>query len=379
MSSKIPTVRILFDRKHMATKTKVGLVQIEIMFERKRKFLSTGVKLFAGEWNERTHVINRKDMFLLNKRIDSMKAKIDRHLNDLIDNDTPFDFDTFDRWMATENEKETSFLDWMSDRILERDLSKSTKSNHRKVVNALIGFGKLVTFSDINKPTVMKFDDYLHSKGLKQTTIWFYHRTLRTHIKEAVRRDLLSKNPYDELKFEHGKSEWGKFLTKEELERVMSAPMPKANLDRARDLFVIQCYTGMAYADIMSFDYSHVKISSGLHVYSTERVKTGVAFTTVLGSKVLDILKKYDNKPPKISTTQYSILLKRMAKLCGIDKPIASHYGRRTCGMVLLNEGYPIEVVAKILGHSNIKTTQEAYARILDDTVVKEFAKRHKD
>lgn len=379
MSSTLPTVRIIFDRKHTASKTKVGLVQIEMLFGRKRKFISTGVRLYQGEWNERSHVVNRKDMYLLNKRIDGLKAKIDKYLNDLLENDTPFDFDAFTRWLATENEKSASFLDWMSDRILERNLAESTKSSHRKVVNALVGFGKIVTFSDISKSAVIRFDDHLHSKGLKQSSIWSYHSTLRTYIGEAVRRGLLPASPYSELKIEHGKSEWGKFLTKEELERIMATPMPKVNLDRARDLFVIQCYTGMAYADIMSFDYSRVKKNNGMFVYSTERVKTGVAFTTVLDSKVLDILKKYDNMLPRISSTQYSVLLKRMAKICGIDKPIASHYGRRTCGMVLLNEGYPIEVVAKILGHSNIKTTQDAYARILDDTVVKEFAKRHKD
>ena len=51
---------------------------------------------------------------------------------------------------------------------------------------------------------------------------------------------------------------------------------------------------------------------------------------------------------------------------CDIDKPLATHWARRTCGMLMLNKGYSIEVVAKVLGHSDIKTTQHCYAKILD-------------
>ena len=60
---------------------------------------------------------------------------------------------------------------------------------------------------------------------------------------------------------------------------------------------------------------------------------------------------------------------------CDIDKPLATHWARRTCGMLMLNKGYSIEVVAKVLGHSDIKTTQHCYAKILDRTVIDSFKK----
>lgn len=60
---------------------------------------------------------------------------------------------------------------------------------------------------------------------------------------------------------------------------------------------------------------------------------------------------------------------------CNIDKPLATHWARRTCGMLMLNKGYSIEVVAKVLGHSDIKTTQQCYAKILDRTVIDSFKK----
>ena len=64
--------------------------------------------------------------------------------------------------------------------------------------------------------------------------------------------------------------------------------------------------------------------------------------------------------------------LKVLADAAGVDKPISSHWARHTCGMLLLNKGVSMEVVAKILGHSSIKTTERVYAKVLRKTVVRE-------
>ena len=74
-----------------------------------------------------------------------------------------------------------------------------------------------------------------------------------------------------------------------------------------------------------------------------------------------------------MSNQQYNMRLKIVAQAAGVDKQIASHWLRRSAGMFYLNAGMPIEVVSKILGHSNIRTTQKAYAHILDKTVFREF------
>lgn len=65
--------------------------------------------------------------------------------------------------------------------------------------------------------------------------------------------------------------------------------------------------------------------------------------------------------------------LKVVAEAAGISKPVASHWGRHTCGMYLLNHGVPMAVVARVLGHKSIKTTESVYARVLGDTVVRAF------
>lgn len=372
-----PTTRLVFDRKKTATREKVALVQIEILYERKRKYVSTGVKVYKDQWTDKSHVVNRPDMMLLNKRLDEQKGRIDEYLNTIISDGERFDFDTFGRWLKGDEERRRSFLEWMEERIDSRgDLREGTRRNQRKTVNALRDFGRIVDFSELTPANITKFDDYLHRRGIKQTSVWGYHKTLKTYVREALRLELIEKDPYANMKVERGKSEWGRYLTIEELDTMMDAKMPTESIDKVRDLFVLQCLTGMAYADLMAFDFSKVTKKGDTYVLHDERRKTGVGFTVVLLPKAMEILRKYDYKLPNITNAQYNMRLKVVADACGIEKPISSHYGRRTCGMVLLNKGFPIEVVAKVLGHSNIQTTQEAYARILDETVEREFERK---
>lgn len=378
MSRNYPTVRVLFDRKRVATRSKVGLVQLEVAYGRKRKFISTGVKVYKDQWNERVHVTNRIDMNGLNVRIQEAKGQIDDYINGLLEQGKQFDFDAFDRWLFTMNEKKVAFIDWVEEQIARRtDIQESSKRMHHNLVSRLREFKRIVSFDELTKANIMLFDDFLHDRGLKQTSVFGYHKTLKTYIHEAMRRELISTDPYSTLRFDRGKGEWGRYLTVEELQRLEEAKMPTESINRVRDLFLLQCFTGLSYSDLMAFDFMKVKTAHGQRIYTAERKKTGVQFTVPILPKTFAILERYGYELPKISNEQYNMRLKVMADAAGIDKPLASHWGRRTCGMVLLNEGFPIEVVAKVLGHANIKTTQEAYARILDDTVAKEFAKRN--
>lgn len=377
MKANYPTTRLIFDRKKTATKDKTALVQLEIMYARKRKYISTGVKVYKDQWTERAHVVDRPDMIALNRRIDETKARIDNYINGLIEKGQAFDFDTFDRWLNAEEERKTTFIDWVEERIEHRaDIGESTRKTQRKIVSALRDFGKIVSFDELTTANIAKFGEWLRDKGIRQTTQWSYHKTLKTYIREAMRQELLDKDPYANIKIERGKSQWGRFLTPEEVARIEQTEMPTESISRVRDLFLMQCYTGLAYADLMAADFRKTEAIDGVRILRDERRKTGKDYTTVLTCKAVAILERYGYELPKISNVQYNLRLKVLADACGIDKPIASHYGRRTCGMLLLNDGFPIEIVAKVLGHANIKTTQEAYARILDKTVAEAFAKR---
>lgn len=372
-----PTTRIVFDRKHVSSNTKEGLVQLEVLFKGVRRYFSTGVKVTKNRWSRSGKVTGCMDMIVMNRRIDEMKRMVDKYIVGLMENEEPFDFDRFKAWMVASDEQGIGFVDWVEKRIAERnDIRKSTKRNHMKLVALLRKIGNIRTFADVTKKNVMKMDTYLHSTGIRQTTIASYHKFMKTYVHDAMSSGLIEKDPYIGVKIDIGKSVWGRFLTVDEVEAIEKSEMPTESLERVKDLFLFQCYTGLAYADLMRFDMSKAVKGEKYYLVTDDRKKTGEGYTVVLMEKAMDILKKYDYKLPKMTCEQYNMRLKIMADACGIEKPIASHFGRRTCGMLLLNYGFPIEIVSKVLGHSNIKTTQQAYAKILDRTVENEFIKK---
>lgn len=372
-----PTTRIVFDRKHVSSNTKEGLVQLEVLFKGVRRYFSTGVKVTKNRWSRSGKVTGCMDMIVMNRRIDEMKRMVDKYIVGLMENEEPFDFDRFKAWMVASDEQGIGFVDWVEKRISERnDIRKSTKRNHMKLVALLRKIGNIRTFADVTKKNVLKMDTYLHSTGIRQTTIASYHKFMKTYVHDAMSSGLIEKDPYIGVKIDIGKSVWGRFLTVDEVEAIEKAEMPTESLKRVKDLFLFQCYTGLAYADLMRFDMSKAVKGEKYYLVTDDRKKTGEGYTVVLMEKAMDILKKYDYKLPKMTCEQYNMRLKIMADASKIDKPIASHFGRRTCGMLLLNYGFPIEIVSKVLGHSNIKTTQQAYAKILDRTVENEFIKK---
>ena len=81
---KYPTMRFVFDRKKVATKTHKGLVQIEVLSEGKRKWIGTGVKVYSDQWNDRKKIINSVEMIQLNQCLDEQLRIIQNWINELI-------------------------------------------------------------------------------------------------------------------------------------------------------------------------------------------------------------------------------------------------------------------------------------------------------
>lgn len=373
---RYPTTRFVFDRKKMATSEKKALIQVEILFGGKKKYISTGVKVFKNQYNKKEFVCNCFEMVVLNKRINAVKERIDQYITDLAERGEPFTFDALEKFLSVENQIDISFIDFVIERIDSRtDLRPSTKKTQLKLISSLEEFGRIVNFSDITKVNIMAYDDFLHSKGIKQTTVYSYHKFMKTYIHDAMRRELLSTDPYTALNIKRGESGTGRYLSQGEYEAIRDADMPTVSLCHVRDLFIIQCLTGLSFSDLMSFDVSMIKESAGTYYIADKRVKTGVDYCAVLLPEAMGIIKRYNGKLPKFSNQQYNMRLKIVAERAGVNKNVASHWGRRTCGMLLLNKGVSMEVVSRVLGHSSIKTTESVYAKLLPKTIVDEVVK----
>jgi site-specific recombinase XerD len=387
MAKNYPTTRMVFDRKHQATQNKKGLVQLEVLYIRKRKWVSTGVKVFADQWSDRNYVVRAMDAEKLNERLVDMKSRVDDWINQLIAEGAAFKWESLEEMLdQVKTVTCESFIDYLSRRIEERnDIVESTKKSQRKLISSLETYGRIIEFKDLTRGNVSDYYNYLQGvkvhgsdgtvRPMSQQTVYSYMKFLKTYINDAIVHGLLHENPCKGLKLKRGESEPGRWLTEAELRRIEDYQTESASIARVRDLFLTQCYTGLSYADMSDFSPEKLETVDDVLVLTGRRMKTGEQYVVVVLEQMRNILERNHYTLPKMSNQQYNMRLKILAEACGINKPLASHWGRRTCGMLMLNRGYSMEIVARVLGHSDIKTTQKAYAKILERTVVDAFKK----
>ena len=136
------------------------------------------------------------------------------------------------------------------------------------------------------------------------------------------------------------------------------------------------CYTGLAYIDLANLRVDNIqKMFDGRLWIVTHRQKTNTKVTVPLLPPALKILHKYEGEftdgklLPIITNQKLNCYLKEIAGICGIDKNLTFHLARHTFATTMtLGKGVPIESVSKMLGHTNIQTTQ-IYARITNNKI----------
>ena len=386
---KIPTIQFVFDRKKTATKTRKGIIEMRVTYMRKRKYMTTGIKCFPSQWSrDKESVVNSTDAVQCNQMLLEMKKKAMKVIAGMVDEGT-VDLCAIPELIRKPSSVGISFIRYVRERSAKRNVSEDTRKHYRSFLSILTNFGKIVSFSDISEKSIRDFDEWLHSYTWKardrygrmtehrysQSTIGGIHKRMKIFIGDAVVDGLLKENPYQSrrIRIDRGETRIDRYLTTEEFERIKTAVMPTGAVAEARDMFVFQCLTGLSYSDLIGFDFSRMQLDGQYKVYSARRKKTGVEFTFVLVPEAVAILERYDYKLPTISNQKYNIKLKIVADAAGVEKELTSHVGRRTAGYIWLNGGIPIEVVAKCLGHTSVRTTEKAYAKILDKTIIAAF------
>lgn len=371
-------VRVLFDRKGQATSKKAALVQLEVRYNKERKFIGTGVKVYKGQFKN-GRIVGRTDADTLNEKINTLFRYIHDIYNDSLSKHIPFSLS-----MLNDNHVETSstpFIDFCKKRTEEKRCADNTRSQNRLFCTILERFNVINTFEDITFQNIILFDEYLKNhigiknhRPLADSSIKAYHSRLRAFISDACYLGLIETNPYNKFRIGHCKTAPRMYLTMEELHTLRTYTPPTKARRRALDLFLIQCYTGLSFSDLMLADFtSFEELDGNLFLPRTTRVKTGTQFYIMLLPVVIEILERYDYNLPHIQREAYGEQLLLIEKESGINKHLTSHVGRHTFATtVALGSGIPIEVVSKMLGHTNIQTTQ-IYAKILPKQVMDGF------
>lgn len=262
--------------------------------------------------------------------------------------------------------KSMSFFEFFATRMNDRIMKPTTRLRFVSVYNLLKGEAPyLEHFEDLTAEKLCRFDEYLRKRkahGKKQmadTSIAKIHNTIKTIIREAIVRKIISSNPYEYVHIVKGKCKERVFLTREELDRFIAYEPKSKERKEVKDCFLVSCYTGLAYVDLFNVDFTKRKQVQGHWLVYNHRQKTNERNTIVLLPLVLDILAKYNFRLPHRSNVGYNRQLSLLCKEMKLGKKLTTHCARHTFATtVCLGNGIPIQIVQRMLGHSNIHTTE---------------------
>jgi site-specific recombinase XerD len=233
-----------------------------------------------------------------------------------------------------------------------------------------------IHFAEINHMFISDFETFLmvDCQCQSNTTAKFMQFFKRI-ILIARNNGWMLHDPFVNYKIRINKVDRG-YLTKEELELIFKKKIEIPRLEHVRDIFIFSCFTGLAYIDVYNLKESNIRTSFDGNLWiMTKRQKTDVNSNIPLLEVPKMILAKYKGKLPEgkilpISSNQkMNAYLKEIGDLCEIQKNLTFHLARHTFATTItLSQGVPIETVSKMLGHTNIKTTQ-IYARITDNKI----------
>ena len=395
------TTSIVFDHRGRTQKGRPGPLEVKISIQKKKWFIATGIKVLKQEWKH-DEVVNRPDSPELNERLEIILKAVADEVNERLRSGLPVDVSEIRKavWCVRVSDCEIAitsqytglnepFLDWWEERVQMLGLSAGTLKHYKTTLAHIRACGYINRWRDLTTENIYRFDAYLHGLrignsvtrangkevALTQGTIHNQHKNLKAMIKRAVNEGLVESNPYEKLKgaFARGDVETVDFLTIEELNRMEGMELSAGGmLAMARDLFVFQAYTGMAFSDMQAFKLSECRCDDGRWLVAKQRVKTGVPYYVQLLPPALAVVQKYGGVMPQVVGQVYNRALKDLAAMAGIQKRVTSHVARHTFATWMLHEEVPIERVAKMLGHSNIRQTQR-YAKVLAEDVYAEF------
>ena len=244
-----------------------------------------------------------------------------------------------------------------------------------------------IIVQEIDLNFIERFEDFIRDKHkCSNNTAKKFVQRLRTIVNFAKNTGLNFIDPFANYKMRLEKIDRG-YLTEEEIHTLLEKKFAIKRLEQIRDIFIFSCFTGLSYIDLKNLTSKNICTSFDKKAWiKTKRHKTGTDVNVPLLEIPAMILEKYANQIPDNallpvpSNQKINAYLKEIGEVCGIEKELTFHLARHTFATLLLTKGVPIESVSKMLGHTNITTTQ-IYARITNTKIshdMQEFAEKVK-
>ena len=386
---------LFFIRESKARKSGKAPIELMITVNGERCPLSTGKQVPIDKWDKTKQQVKGKDEEAqsLNNYLKAIKAKLYQKEAELLDRgfiitaellrDAYFD--------KVESLKEKSLFEVFAEHNKEQEklvgngVSKATYWISVYTVRLLKEFVQQkykredLYLRELNLSFIQSFHTFLRiDKGMAQNSSTKHLKLLKKIVNLAVANSYMTTNPFITYKIEREPVEID-FLDEEELRKIINFDTPLPRLERAKDMFLFGCFTGLSYIDIKTLAPEHFeKDNTGRIWIKKRRVKTGVLSRIPLlpiAKLILDKYKGGEKLLPIQDPADINKYLKDIATLCDIKKRITFHTSRHTfASTVTLANNISLEVVSKMLGHTNTRMTNH-YAKLIDKCIGEQMDK----
>ena len=386
---------LFFIRESKARKSGKAPIELMITVNGERCPLSTGKQVPIDKWDKTKQQVKGKDEEAqsLNNYLKAIKAKLYQKEAELLDRgfiitaellrDAYFD--------KVESLKEKTLFEVFEEHNREQEklvgngVSKATYWISVYTVRLLKEFVQQkykredLYLRELNLNFIQSFHTFLRiDKGMAQNSSTKHLKLLKKIINLAVANSYMVTNPFITYKVEREPVEID-FLDEEELRKIINFDTPLPRLERAKDMFLFGCFTGLSYIDIKTLAPEHFeKDNAGRIWIKKRRVKTGVLSRIPLlpiAKLILDKYKGGEKLLPIQDPADINKYLKDIAILCDIKKRITFHTSRHTfASTVTLANNISLEVVSKMLGHTNTRMTNH-YAKLIDKCIGEQMDK----
>ena len=389
------TFRILFYENKQRAKDGSVPIYVRLTINGKSTFVSSRLTIPLALWDSAANKAIGKSIEAkrINAELDRIRAKLMHHYQRLSDRDA---YVTAERvrsaylGLGAEYETLLEAFDKFNRDFKQHvgvDRAQSTYRKYDNVRKRLAEFlhDKLhredIPLKELIETFITDYDLYLRSeRGLTPSCVCIYTKPLKMIVTKAHNAGLIARNPFADYHPKKTTKERG-YLIESELQALMNHKFEFESYNKVRDIFVFSCFTGMAHADVKSLTQDMIQRSfDGDQWIVKRRQKTNTPFKIKLCSITKYIINKYKREVtgtnlvlPVPDIAYCNRILKKIAIEVGIEKSITYHMARHTFATTnALAQGIRIEVVSRMLGHTNIKTTQ-IYAKVTDDMLAKGF------
>jgi integrase/recombinase XerD len=362
-------VDVIYDRRKTSAKKGVGYLEVRVYLDRnERRYFSMG--LFSPE--EKDEVASSDKVLHLVKKCENILGAMNVLNEDMTVENFNYHYSGEEK-KPKEEEKEPdnskkSFITYMEMTLEGEELREGTRKHKQVVIDAVRRFGKLNTYGDLTSKNILAFDNWLHDGTRTDVTCFGYHKKVHKWVRQLAQMREIKQDPYELVTLKRGKSKEREPLMETEL-KLLRMHKFEGKLARVRDLFIFAAYTGLSFCDTQSFDFKKMtKKIDTMYYIDGSRIKTDTKYFTPILGPAMDVLKKYDYQLPKISNQKVNDYLHLIQLEMHFSQNLTFHVARHSFATLALAHDVPIENVARMLGHEDIKTTQ-IYAKVLRSTI----------